>query len=429
MDRVTVYYLLSTVYSLSLALRLLYNLISMVSNASAKAMDLFQRVPFVTIGIIVINCLATYAARRDMTYYEAYVSVYGLIPDQVKVGKLLTSTFIHDGWIHLALNMSMLYVFGRQVERVMGKLEYVMFYIGACFAASLVHVGMTLWAIMPAHYASRAMVGASGAVAGVMGLYAVRFHRRVFRIAGMELPALFLIALWLGLQLTLGIVGLYSDSLLGIGLKQIGYWSHLGGFAFGMIVAMLANMALQGEREYLVEQARRHDEEGNLLEAIQNHESLLKHDPDNADSHAEIARLWALLQEEDESLRCYAVAVELYILRGDEERALAVADEMRRFWPSSALSPATRFRLATYLEEDGEIERAVAAFREIACCEPDSPEAQMSLLKIGQLQLSSLESPESAFETLAGFLDRYPKSEWRRFATETLQRAREQMAP
>ena len=392
---------------------------------SESILDKLQQVPFATIGIIVINCLATYLARRDVYFYDTYVLVYGLVPDQFRVGRLLSSTFIHDGYAHLALNLSMLYLFGRGVERAMGRLEYVMFYIGACFAASLLHVAIALWAMMPAYYASRAMVGASGAVAGVMGIYAVRFHRRMFRFAGIEMPALLLIMAWLILQLALGIVGLYRDQILGIGLKQIGYWSHLGGFGFGIVVALLANMALQGEREYLAAEAERHDSEGNLLEAIQNHETLLRYDPDNADSHAEIARLWALLDEKEDSLRCYHVAVELYISQGKEEQALATADEMRRFWRSSRLSAATRFRLATYLEEAGETERALKAFGQIAEQDPESAEAQMSLLKIGQLQLSAVGDARSAAATLSGFLDRYPASEWRTFAADLLSRAKE----
>ena len=400
----------------------------MAAKKSNRLLEKLQLVPFVTIGIIVINCLATYLARRDMYFYDTYVLVYGLVPDQFRVGRLLTSTFIHDGYAHLALNMSMLYLFGREVERAMGRLEYVMFYIGACFAASLLHVAIALWAMMPAYYASRAMVGASGAVAGVMGVYAVRFHRRIFRFAGIEVPALLLIMAWLILQLALGIFGLYRDQVLGFGLKQIGYWSHLGGFGFGIAVALLANMALQGEREYLVEEAKRHDSEGNLLEAIQNHETLLRYDPDNADSHAEIARLWALLDEKEDSLRCYYVAVGLYISQGKEEQALATADEMKRFWRSSRLSAATRFRLATYLEEAGETERALEAFRQIAEQEPESAEAQMSLLKIGQLQLSAVGDPRSAAATLSGFLDRYPSSEWRAFAADLLSRAKEDLS-
>lgn len=382
-----------------------------------------QGLPVATIGIIALNIASTLLTYHDRTYYECYVQSYGLVPHAFRVGSLFTSTFLHDGYVHLALNMLFLYVFGSAVERAMGRLEYVLFYIGACFAASLVHVGIVL-GTLPVHYETRAMVGSSGAVAGVMGVYAVRFHRRAFRFGGTYMPAMLMVAGWLLLQIGLGILGLYRDEILGLGLKQVGYWSHLGGFAFGITIALLANMALQGEREYLSEQAKKHESEDNLLEAVQNHESLLKYDPDNPRSHAEIGRLWALLEEPDESLNYYHMAIELYVSRGQEDRALETAEEMKRFWPESRLAPSTRFRLASYLEEAGEPERAIGMFRETSESNPDSTEAQMSLLKVGQLQLSALSDPAAAAATMQAFLDRYPSSEWRRFAAETLERAR-----
>jgi len=394
----------------------------MAENRLTALTQRIGQLPFVTISIIALNVLATAMARSDMIYYECYVAVYGLVPEHFRVGSLLSSTFIHDGYVHLAMNMALLYVFGSAVERAMGRLEYVMFYIGACFAASLMHIAI-VYATLPPYYATRAVVGASGAVAGVMGVYAVRFHRRSFHFGGMELPALLLIMLWLILQVVLGVLGLYRDEVLGLGLKQVGYWSHLGGFGFGIGVALIANMALHGEREYLINQAARNDAEGNLLEAIQNYEHLLKYDPDNALCHAEIGRLWGILEEEDDSLRNFHMAIELYVSQGQEEKALEVAQQMAQFWPSTNLSSATRFRLASYLEEAGQPERAIAAFEQIAQSDPDSAEAQMSLLKVGQLQLISLGKPSLAILTLHSFLDRYPRSEWRRFAVETLLRA------
>jgi membrane associated rhomboid family serine protease len=382
-------------------------------------------VPYVTLAIIAINVAVTVFTRRDLYYYsEVYVSSYGLIPATLRPGALFTSAFIHDGYVHLTMNMALLYVFGSQVELVMGKLEYVMFYIGACFAASLTHVAI-VYATLPPYYSTQPVVGASGAVAGVMGFYAVRFHRREFALGGARIPALLLIMLWLILQLGMGILGLYRDEILGIGLKQVGYWSHLGGFAFGIIVALAANMALEGEREYLLDEARANCEDGNLLEAVQNHETLLKHDPTDAHSHAECGRLWALLEEEAESLRCFQVAIEIYISQGKEKQALGVADDMKGFWRKSAISPATGFRLGVYLAEAGQTELALRTLERVASDSPDSPEAEMSLLKIGQLQLSALDDPQKAESTLKRFLERYPESRWRRFAEETLARAEE----
>jgi membrane associated rhomboid family serine protease len=375
--------------------------------------------PWATIIIIAANVIMTLVARRD---FHNFALDYGLVPSMLRVGRFITSGFIHDGFAHLGMNMLLLYIFGGRMERAMGRLEFGLFYIGACFASSLLHVAI-VYASLPPYYATRAVVGASGAVAGVMGLYAVRFHRNRFKIDGMEVSALFLILIWLLLQVGFGILALYRDDILGLRLRYVAYWSHLGGFTFGIIVAMISNMALQGEREYLISKGKQNYDQGNLLESAHNFESLLKYDPDNALAHAELGRLWAIMEEEGQSLPYYREAVRLYIREGHEDKAIAAAQEMKRFWPEFTLSPAERFRLASYLEEVGQPEHAIAAFQEIAENSPTSNEAQMSLLKIGQLQLISLKDPVSTINTLTSFLQLYPDSEWRLFVEETLVRA------
>jgi outer membrane protein assembly factor BamD (BamD/ComL family) len=115
----------------------------------------------------------------------------------------------------------------------------------------------------------------------------------------------------------------------------------------------------------------------------------------------------------------------LYIKQGKEEEAIRVAEEMKQFWPDARLEAGWRFRLASFLEENGQHERAIAAFHEIAQQEPDCAEAQMSLLKVAHLQLSSLHDPAASISTINSFLDRYPTSEWRSFAEKTLRQAKD----
>ena len=392
-----------------------------------------KRSPLLTLGIIFLNVIVFAIVGRDFAAAGEIaeispMKVYGIVPSELRAGKMLTSCLVHSGIGHLIINMGMLYLFGRAVERAMGKLEFGIFYICVCLASSLAHVGVVL-AAFPPYYASQPVVGASGAVAGVVAVYAVRYHRRIFDFLGLRLPALLVILAWLILQLVLGMVGLYRDSFLGFGLKQVSYWSHLGGFAFGLIVALVSNMALKGEREHLITEANRHYDSGSNLEATHYYEALTRLDPDNAFAYAELGRLWGILEEEDQSLPYYRTAIELYIMQGMEQEALARAEEMKRFWPESSLSPPTRFRFASYLEESGQTLEALRLFQELASEEPHSVEAEMALLKIGRLQLSFQHDPAAAELTLTDFLERYPKSEWRRFAEEVLCRAQQHAQP
>lgn len=378
-----------------------------------------HNLPWATILIIAANVVVTLWARHD---FEGTVQDYGMMPANLRLGRFIAASFVHDGFVHLAINMLLLYLFGSAMEKAMGKLEFALFYIGACLSSSLLHVAI-VYAALPPEYATRSVVGASGAVAGVMGLYAVRYHRKIFKLDGIEVSALFLIMLWLLMQVGFGVLALYSDDILGVRLRYVAYWSHLGGFVFGIVTALIANMALQGEREHLISEGKANNDQGNLLEAAQDYESLLKYDPDNAFANAELGRLWAIMEEEGQSAPYYRNAVRLYIREGREDKAIEATAEMKRFWPDFTLSPSERFRLATYLEEVGQVKRAISALQEIADRSPDSNEAEMSLIKIGHLQLSAMRDPAQALATLSTFLQRYPASEWRLFAGEMLQRA------
>ena len=392
----------------------------MAEKQLKNLIDRLQALPFVTIGIIIVNVIVMIFSYHHL---NATVINYGLIPSELSFPRMLNANFIHAGLVHLSINMFLLYLFGRHVERAMGKLEFLLFYLGACFAASLLHI-LIVVGTLPPYYATRAVVGASGAVSGVMGIYAVRFHRKIFNFGGLELPALFVVMSWLGIQLGMGVLGLYRDDILGMDLKRVGYWSHLGGFGFGFIVAILSSMALKGEREYLIEEAEQNYDLGNLLEAIQNYESLLKYDPVNAFAHAELGRFWAILEEEDQSIPFYKTAIELYLSQGKDEEAIEKAEEMKRFWFTAKIDAPIRLRLASYLEESGQHKPAIEAFQDIVRECAHSPEAQMALLKVGHLQLCSLGDPTSAISTLEEFQSQYPNSEWTSFAEEILTRAK-----
>ncbi len=403
---------------------------SMTKPKTGALIEDLKRWPLLTLGIIGLNVLVYLAIHGDFTPGYPDINpwrLYGLVPSHLRVGKMLTSNFVHAGIGHLLVNMTILYIFGRDVERAMGKLEYALFYIGACFASSIMHAAMVI-AALPVYYADQPVVGASGAVAGVVAIYAVRYHRKAFDFFGVHIPALMVIAVWLVMQLLLALVGLYRDNFWGIGLKQVSYWSHLGGFAFGLITALAGNMALQGEREYLTGEARRLYDNGSILEATQRYEALIKCDPDNAFAHAELGRFWAILEEEDQSLPYYHMAIEWYLSQGREAEALACAEEMKRFWPNAAVSASTRFRFASYLEESGHTKEAIDSLRKLADDEPDSVEAEMALLKIGQFRLSYQGDAALALSTLEDFLSRYPDSEWRLFAEGVIARAIDSLA-
>jgi rhomboid family protein len=195
---------------------------------------------FMTIGIMVVTVLVfLWQASLSTVMVERAVLVYGVIPS-VLVGPdnldpklfpimseltLLTSIFLHADWWHLLGNMLFLWVFGDNIEDSMGHWKFLLFYLLCGAASGFAHSFMLPDLQTPT-------IGASGAVAGVLGAYMV-LHPRVkvlvivLKWFPLYVPAYFVLALWLGFQVFSVWVG---------GGGQVAWWAHIGGFAVGAIL-------------------------------------------------------------------------------------------------------------------------------------------------------------------------------------------------
>ena len=142
-----------------------------------------------------------------------------------------TTMFLHGGWFHLLTNMWMLWVFGNNIEDRLGHFVFLAFYLLGGVVATLVFWASGPQSLMP-------VIGASGAVAAVLGGYAVTFPTAKVRtlvffllIMIVDIPALVLLGLWFALQVASGLMG-----LAGMPLEPVAFWSHIGGFVAGMIL-------------------------------------------------------------------------------------------------------------------------------------------------------------------------------------------------
>lgn len=158
-----------------------------------------------------------------------------LVPDTASV---FISMFLHAGWLHLGGNMLYLWIFGDNVEDRLGHVKYLIFYFACGIAATFAHAFMNPHSTLPA-------VGASGAIAGVLGGYLVLFpHARVmtfipigFVVALRELPAILVLGLWFVLQIFTGAASFGARSLEEAG--GVAYFAHIGGFVAGLILVLL----------------------------------------------------------------------------------------------------------------------------------------------------------------------------------------------
>ena len=183
-------------------------------------------------------CLVDWAGG-DPDAPQRQVAFFCSQPSNVAVTPF-TSMFIHGGWLHLLGNMIFLWVFGDNVEDAMGHVRYALFYVIAGMAATAAHVAVSQNDLTPA-------VGASGAIAGVLGAYLVRYPRAtvaavlpIFLLFWLPfyIPAVFLIGFWFLLQVFSGIAGLASTDVVGAG-GGVAWFAHIGGFVGGVALVRL----------------------------------------------------------------------------------------------------------------------------------------------------------------------------------------------
>jgi len=193
--------------------------------------------PIVTTAIIVVNA---FVFLLELAGGDELIKQWSVIPADVAAGRhvvtILTAMFMHAGWMHIVGNMVFLWAFGPEIEDAMGPLRYLAFYVLSGLAASVAQI-----AAMPASTVPN--LGASGAIAGVMGAFLITYPRdqiRTLLVFGWYaritvMPAALLIGLWFLIQV-LSQIGTAADAQAGGG---VAYVAHVGGFIFGAVTARL----------------------------------------------------------------------------------------------------------------------------------------------------------------------------------------------
>jgi membrane associated rhomboid family serine protease len=191
----------------------------------------------VTAGLILVNVLVfLYEQTLPEPLLQQFVASYALIPAWFSIPALFTSQFLHGGWMHIISNMLYLWIFGDNVEDRLGHGWFLVFYLGTGAAAAILQTLFDPFSSIP-------MVGASGAIAGVMGAYFVLYpHSRVLTAVFLiiffdivEIPAVFFLGLWFLLQLLSGVGSLAFSNAGGGG---IAFWAHIGGFVVGVLIGL-----------------------------------------------------------------------------------------------------------------------------------------------------------------------------------------------
>jgi hypothetical protein len=202
--------------------------------------------PVITIFLVLINVLVFFYELSLGGALEPFIEQYGVTPAAVFAWPrsdlpflavalpFLTSMFLHGGWLHLIGNMWYLWIFGDNVEDRLGHSTFLLFYLLSGLGAGIVHTVLNSETVVPS-------IGASGAIAGVLGAYVVSYpFARVltlvpifFFLQVIEIPALIVLGLWFIMQFFNGTAALATSATNAGG---VAWWAHVGGFVIGMLL-------------------------------------------------------------------------------------------------------------------------------------------------------------------------------------------------
>ena len=203
--------------------------------------------PIITVSLILINIAAFFYELSQGRALEPFIEQFGVIPVRTLawptsdlpflavVIPYFTSIFLHGGWMHLIGNMWYLWIFGDNVEDRLGHFSYLCFYLLCGLGAGIAHTVANAYSPIPS-------IGASGAVAGVLGAYVVSYPFArvltlvpiIFFVQIIEIPALIVLGIWFLMQFLYGTASLASAAAANAG--GVAWWAHVGGFVIGILL-------------------------------------------------------------------------------------------------------------------------------------------------------------------------------------------------
>lgn len=225
-----------------------------------------QITPYVTYSLIAINIIVfIYELTLTPPQLDRFFHLFAIVPLELnssfnginlyqsapEISTLITSQFLHAGFIHVSFNMLFLWIFGNNIEEKLGRTKYIVFYLSCGVLAGLTQCFFNGGSSVPS-------LGASGAIAGIMGAYIIRFPQAkivtliplgiffpIFRIS-----AFWFLGFWFVQQAFNGISMLEAEAHVGMQGGGVAYWAHAGGFVFGAVLAPLFGLFNDKEEVY-----------------------------------------------------------------------------------------------------------------------------------------------------------------------------------
>jgi membrane associated rhomboid family serine protease len=339
----------------------------------------------------------------------------------------LSAVFLHASWMHLAGNLVYILVFAPALERALGRPLFLLLFLVCGYLGNLAQGALVLHT--RPELAFQGVVGASGAISGVLGIFLLRFHfarlklgywaflplQGINRAGTVHVPLVVGLALWVLLQVLLALVH-------GTG-SGTAYGAHLGGLITGLLVGGLLGQSAAGRRERLRVQIRRRRKAGDFLGALAGMERYLRLAGPDEETRLEHIRLLSLARRFGDAQRRYRELVEEWIRQGRIEEACELHLEARRANNFFLLGPDDQRRVAFWLEKSGRPVDASLLHQDFARTYTDHPEAGHSQARAATL-LCKCGRRDDGIAALDEAIRLHPEAAWRSLLVAERERLR-----
>jgi membrane associated rhomboid family serine protease len=357
-------------------------------------------------GTDVQSKMTALCGEFDQLHSDSLAWNYAFHSYHPTIQSFITAQFLHGGWLHIIFNMWFLWLAGTILEDAWGRVVYPIFYLVSGLIALLVHAAVFPDSFVPC-------VGASGAIAGLMGGFLARFPKTKIKLmwiwgfglirAYKLVPAYIILPLWLVIQVFWGAM----SASYGVD-SGVAYWAHIGGFAFGMIGAVVlrstglehaANQAIEAKVSLAVDPRIVRASEaigGDQPDAaIQELRALVAEKPDSIDGHELLLRAYEKKQDINGEKEVLATLCRLNVASGDLQTAWNYYEQFSNLG-GEKISRGVWMELCRWLETQNNWDRAASEYKRVAEMNPTERVAVQALVAAARINLTNLNRPSDA---------------------------------
>jgi len=379
------------------------------------------RTPWVTYGLMIL-CALVFVLQVAL----GKAMPAGFVPGRPSLGDWLLSMFMHGSIFHLLGNMLFLWLFGTLAEDVLGPRLFLACYFAGNAGATILDWLMTAAASPVGLDVPR--IGASGAIAGIMGLSAVCFLRTKVRIGYLvglllywkvgtfDVAAPVFLGLWAGWEVLQGTVSSTAGAVGGVA-----HWAHVGGFLVGLGGAATLGLQKRIAREDLVSGRAGADESVGRFAEAGDLERFVRASPQDAEAWRALGLACEGIGRLTRAKEAYHTAVTLFLAQHRAREAAEAYESLASYSDGRPIPPELHFDLACGMEELERFDKAYHMFRSAAAQRPGTQEAETALIRAGEIAFTRIHSGEHAGDCYQMLLEQFPYSPYRALAQERLE--------